>query len=351
MTSEPHAPADPGFGQSFTDHLVVAHHRDGAWSEPELVAFGDLTFSPAAMALHYGQSIFEGLKAFRQPDGTVALFRPDENAARFDRSAARMAMPALPDGTFVRACLDLVTADDRFVPDGAGHSLYLRPVMMATEAALGVRPANEYLFTVLASPAGSYFPHGVTPITVWVADRFVRAVPGGTGAVKCAGNYAASLAAKAEAARQGCDEALWLDAVERRWIEELSGMNVVFVERSGSGVALVTPPAEGTILDGVTRKSILDLAVRAGIGAVERPIAIDEVIDGRLVEAFACGTAAVIVPIGGVVSGGRTTAVAGGEPGPTTLALRQQLVDLQQGRVPDPFGWLHPVSAAAARTA
>jgi branched-chain amino acid aminotransferase len=303
-----------------------------------------MMLSPAALSLHYGQEIFEGLKAYRQPDGSVALFRPDANATRFDLSADRLAMPRLPDGMFTSSCIELVRRDEAFVPSVFGQSLYLRPIMIASEAGLGVRPANEYLYAVIASPAGSYFPGGIRPLTVWTTEHYVRAVAGGTGAAKCAGNYAASLAAKAEATSKGCDEALWLDALERRWIEELSGMNVIFVAAGDERAVLVTPPAVGTILDGITRKSVLLLARDLGFEVVERPIAIDEVYDGAFDEAFACGTAAVIAPIGAIQSSRGEARFGSDGVGPVALELRDALLALQEGRAADPHGWRVPVA-------
>ena len=346
---------EPGFGRTFTPHMAVARFAGGRWSDAEVVPFEPLQLSPAAMVLHYGQAIFEGLKAYRQPDGSVALFRPDLNGARFDRSAERLAMPPLPEGVFVDACRQLVGVDESCVPGAPGQSLYLRPMMIATETGLGVRAADEYLFLVIASPAGSYFPSGMRPIRVWVADEHTRAAPCGTGAAKAAGNYAGSLAAKADAVARGCDEVLFLDAVERRWLEELSGMNVVLVRAVDAADAgrteLVSPPAEGTILDGVTRRSLLELAAHLGWEVTERPVAIDEVLDGSFREAFACGTAAVVAPIAGVESaqGGRT--FGDGAIGPVTQRLRDALVDLQEGRAADPFGWRVPVESAVAAVA
>lgn len=342
------AASDPGFGRTFTPHMAVARYARGNWSTADVVPFEALSLSPAAMVLHYGQAIFEGTKAFRQPDGSVALFRPDLNAARFDRSARRLAMPALPDGMFVRSCRDLVGVDEAWVPAVAGQSLYLQPKMIATESGLGVRAAQEYLFLVIASPAGSYFAAGTRPITVWVAEHLTRAAPHGTGAAKAAGNYAASLAAKAAAVEQGCDEVLFLDAVERRWVEELSGMNVVFVSTRDGRTTIISPPAEGTILDGVTRRSILELARHAGCEVVERPVAVDEVFDSAFDEMFACGTAAVVAPIGTVRSQSRLRVFGNGETGPVTARLRQALVDVQEGRADDVFGWRLPVAAAGS---
>ena len=330
----------PGFGRTFGAAMVVAHFRNGRWTEPETVPFDELRLSPAAMSLHYGQAIFESLKAYAQPDGSAALFRPDENAARFARSAKRMAMPALPATMFLESCVAAAPVD--LVPRIPEQSLYLRPLMVATEAALGVRAASEYLYVVMASPAGGYFSAGMKPIAVWVVHDFVRAAPGGTGAAKCAGNYAASLVGREQAVSAGCDEALWLDAAERRWIEELSGMNVVFVQNAATGATLVAPPTGETVLDGVTRKSLLQLAPDLGYGVEERPVSIDEVFDGAFDEAFACGTAAVVAPIGSVTSSVREKTVLGdGAPGPVTLALRSALISVQEGRAADRYGWMH----------
>ena len=334
------------FGQSFSDHMVVARYReDGGWSAAEVVPFDNLVMSPAAMVFHYGQSIFEGLKAFRQPDGGVALFRPADNARRFQRSAERLAMPSIPADLFVDACLDLVGTVLESVPSAPGESLYLRPMMIATEEGLGVRPATEYLFAVIGSPAGAYFGAGLQPITVWVDGDTVRAAPGGTGFAKCAGNYGASLVAKRQAVAHGCDETLWLDAHERRWIEEMGGMNIAFVEAPGGRPTLVTPPIGDTILDGVTRRSLLELALLLGYDVVERHVAIDELREaGSYEEAFACGTAAVIVPIGGVRSPSDEITIGDGNPGPVTVRLREALVAIQEGRAADPFGWRVPVT-------
>jgi branched-chain amino acid aminotransferase len=313
------------------------------WHDWHLAPFADLSISPAAMVFHYGQAIFEGLKAYRQPSGGVALFRPMRHAQRFNRSARRLAMPELAPEVFVDACREVVRIDGDAVPHDAGHSLYLRPMLIATEPCLGVRPGAEYLFLVIASPVGCYFEAGVRPITVAVADDSVRAGPGGTGAAKCAGNYAASLLAKRDATARGCDEVVWLDARERRWVEELSGMNVFVVRDDGGTPTLVTPPLSDTILDGVTRSSVLRLARNLGCTAIERPLSIDEWRQGAelgtITEAFACGTAAVVAPIGRVrtTSGDFTLNDAG--PGPLTLRLREELLALQEGRSADLFGW------------
>jgi branched-chain amino acid aminotransferase len=293
-----------------------------------------MALSPAAMVLHYGQAIFEGLKAYRQPDGAVSLFRVDQNAARFNRSATRMAMPDLPVELFIDACEQVVRADVDWVPTRAGQSLYLRPFMFATEPHLGVRTANEQLFSVIASPVDTFFPGGVRPIAICSAGSAVRAAPGGLGAAKCAANYSASLRTKTDAVADGFDEVLWLDSTEHRFAEELSGMNL-FVVR---GDTIVTPPTSDTILEGVTRASLLALAPTLGLQVQEERL---DAFDLRADEAFACGTAAVIAPIGRLDG----TAIGDGTAGAVTLRLREALVAIQEGRADDPFGWMTPVSA------
>jgi branched-chain amino acid aminotransferase len=340
---------DAGFGRRFTDHMAVARFdaRSG-WTDTEIVSFATLTLSPAAMALHYGQSVFEGLKAFRQPDGSVALFRAHDHAARLDRSARQLVMPELATGTFVEACSRLVRADLDMVPSTPDHSLYLRPMLLATEAALGVRPAAEYLFVVIASPVGAYVSTGAQPMTVWASRGHSRAAPGGTGSAKCAGNYAASLAGLQQAAAHGCGETLWLDSTEHRWIEELSGMNVVLVATGRAGPALVTPPAGGTILDGITRRSLLVLGRSLGLAVVERPVALEELCDGRsFVEAFACGTAAGVVPFSAVRSASGLWPIGNGEPGTVSQRLHETLLAIQEGRASDPYGWRMTVAEGA----
>ncbi|WP_156756375.1 branched-chain amino acid aminotransferase [Actinokineospora pegani] len=333
--------ADPGFGRYFTDHMVtVRHTRDQGWHDARVEAYHPLTLDPSAMVLHYGQAIFEGLKAYQRPDGTVAAFRPEANAARFRSSARRMAMPELPDEVFLAAVRELVDIDRRWVPAHPEESLYLRPFMISTEAGLGVRPAAEYLFAIIASPAGAYFRGGVKPVTVWLSTEYVRAAPGGTGAAKFAGNYAASLVAQAQAADQGCDQVVWLDAVERRWVEEMGGMNLFFI----LGDKVVTPRLSGSLLPGITRDSLLSLAADLGHEIEERPISTDEwekkAASGELTEVFACGTAAVITPVGHVKHATGSFSIAGGEPGPVTTKLRETLTGLQYGTVPDPQGWM-----------
>nr|WP_237706597.1 branched-chain amino acid aminotransferase [Kribbella flavida] len=338
----------PGFGQAFTDHMVVASwSADRGWHDQKVTAFAPLKVSPAAAVLHYAQEIFEGLKAYRHEDGSVWAFRPERNAARFTRSAQRLALPPVPEQDFIGALRALVTVDEVWVPPtGTGEtSLYLRPYMIATEAALSVRPANEVLFGVIASPAGAYFETGPKPVSIWLTTSSIRATPGGTGAAKCGGNYAASLAAMAEAVANGCDQVAFVDAVEHRWLEEIGSMNLFFVQADGT---VVTPELSGSILAGVTRSSVLDLARDLGHQVEERRVSADEwrdgVRSGKITEVFASGTAAVITPIGRVawadgdlVIGDHTVDHG---VGPVTATLRKTLLDLQYGRVPDTHGWL-----------
>lgn len=335
------------FGRTFTDHMVTIPYRDGAWQKGELKAYGPLSLDPSASSLHYGQAIFEGYKAFSQPDGSVATFRPDQNAARFNRSAARLAMPSLPPELFMEAGDKLISQDRNWVPKNVGESLYLRPLMIATDPFLGVRPATEYLFVLFASPAGAYFPQGVKPVTVWISEDYVRAAPGGTGEAKCAGNYAASLVAQAQAQEKGCDQVVWIDAVHRKYIEEMGGMNLFFVYQENGKTTIVTPELTGTLLPGITRLSLLQIARDLGYESEERTISIeqwrDDVASGRMTEAFACGTAAVITPVGRVKAHGFDMTINNFENGPVTMAVREGLLGIQHGTAPDTHGWMHKV--------
>jgi branched-chain amino acid aminotransferase len=318
--------------------------RDRGWHEAEVCARAPIALDPAAAVLHYGQEIFEGLKAYNLGDGSIALFRPEQNARRFQASAARMSMPELPEDVFLQAVDELVKIDSGWIPKGDG-SLYLRPFMFATEAFLGVRPSYEYLFILIASSVGSYFKGGEKPVTVWLTDRYTRAAEGGTGAVKCGGNYAASLLAQAEAIENGCDQVVFLDAAQHRWVEELGGMNVFLVMNDG---ALVTPPLSGTILPGITRDAIITLARKQGRAVREERYAIEQwradAASGKLKEAFACGTAAVVAPIGKIKSHAGDILIGDGSTGPVTAAIKAKLVGIQRGEVSDEFGWVHRVS-------
>lgn len=340
--------ANPGFGRIFTEHMVTIRWSAGrGWYDAQLVPYASLEIDPANMTLHYAQSIFEGLKAYRQPDGGVATFRPEANAQRFQASARRLAMPELPEDLFVAAVDALVRQDQAWVPGAEEQSLYLRPFMFATEVGLGVRPSNEFLFMVIASPAGAYFANGVKPVSVWLSKEYVRAAPGGTGAAKCAGNYAASLVAQAQAAEQGCDQVVWLDATERRWIEEMGGMNLYFVKGSGKDATIVTPSLTGSLLPGITRDSLLQLAADRGYAVEEGRLSVEDWqqgnADGTITEVFACGTAAVITPVGSVKSTGAEWTVGDGGAGPITMELRKALLDIQTGAEADTHGWQHKI--------
>jgi branched-chain amino acid aminotransferase len=334
--------ADPGFGKLFSDHMVtIDWSEDAGWHNASVGPLAAIPLHPAAAVLHYAQEIFEGLKAYRLADGTMALFRPEANAARFNASAKRLAMPALPEDLFVAACRELVAVDGAWFPEVEGGSLYLRPFMIATEAFLGVRPAKSYKFIVIASPAGNYFKSGAPAVSIWVS-QYTRAAPGGTGAAKCGGNYAASLVPQAEAMAHGHDQVVFLDAEQHKWIEELGGMNLYFVFDDGS---LVTPPLSGTILPGITRESLLTLAREEGLTVREEKYSIDQwradAASGKLVETFACGTAAVVTPVGRVTDPVKGEFVIGsGGPGQLTQKLRQKLVSIQRGEAPDPHGWV-----------
>jgi branched-chain amino acid aminotransferase len=333
--------AAPGFGKFFTDHMLTMTWTAGqGWHSATIAPYGPIAMDPAAAVLHYAQEIFEGMKAYRHPDGTIWTFRPQANAARFNRSAKRLAMPDLPEADFVQALEALVKIDSDWVSATPDHSLYLRPFMFASEAFLGVRPANEYKFMVIASPVASYFAGGVKPVTIWLSQNYTRAAKGGTGAAKCGGNYAAGLAAQMEASENGCDQVVFVDTVERKWVEELGGMNLYFVTRDG---VLMTPPTGGTILEGITRQSIFQFAQEYGLRTIERPVSIEEwkagIVNGDIKEIFACGTAAVITPVGKLVWDGGS--VGDGSVGEITTKLRTALMDVQFGRAPDTHGWMH----------
>ncbi|WP_433663388.1 branched-chain amino acid aminotransferase [Nocardia sp. CA-128927] len=337
--------AAPGFGRFFTDHMVSIDYIDGEWTNARVEPYGPLPLDPATMVFHYGQAIFEGLKAYRHSDGSVACFRIDANAARFRRSARRMAMAELPEELFIESVRQLLEVDRDWVPAAGGEdSLYLRPFMFATEAGLGVKPASGYKYLLMASPAGAYFPRGVKPVRVWLSTDYVRAAPGGTGEAKVAGNYAASLLAQAEATEKGCDQVVWLDACERRYVEEMGTNNLFFVFGSGSEARLVTPELSGSLLPGITRDSLLTLAADSGFKVEERKVSVEEwrkgAESGEITEVFACGTAAVITPVGWVRSDDGEFTIGGGEPGEVTMALRDTLTGIQRGTFADIHGWM-----------
>jgi len=338
--------ADPGFGKVFTDHMAIVRYdeSEGGWHDARITARQPLAIDPAASVLHYAQEIFEGMKAYRRPNGGAALLRPEANARRFQNSARRLAMPELPEALFLESVRALVRIDKAWIPDSAEGALYLRPFMFASEVFLGVKPASQYLYLVVATSVGPYFRGVPQGITLWVTRDYIRAAPGGTGAAKCGGNYAASLVAQAEAARQGCDQVVFLDAVERRWVEELGGMNIFFVFDDGS---IATPPLSGTILAGITRDSLLTIARDSGLAVREEPYAIDrwrtDATSGHLTEAFACGTAAGVTPIARVKGADGEFAIGGSAPGPVTQRLREQLLGIQRGELADTRGWIEVI--------
>lgn len=335
---------NPGFGRVFSDHMATVRYSDAeGWHDARIEPRAPIPMDPAAAVLHYAQEIFEGLKAYRTEGGGATLFRPEENARRFQQSAERLAMPILPEKVFLDAVDQLVSIDRAWIPEGDG-SLYIRPFMFANEIFLGVKPSSDYLFIVIASSVGAYFKTSAPAVSVWVSQDYTRAAPGGTGAAKCGGNYAASLLAQAEATRHGCDQVVFLDAVEKRWVEELGGMNVFFVFDDGS---MVTPPLGGTILPGITRSSLITLAKDKGIAVREEPYSIQQwkadAASGRLREAFACGTAAVVTPIGTVRAPDGEFTIGNGGSGARTEELKATLVGIQRGSAADPYGWIHKV--------
>ena len=338
--------ADPAFGAAFTDHMATIRWSgaDG-WHDARIEPYGPFTLDPSAQVFHYGQAIFEGMKAYRRQDGSIVTFSPYANAERLNRSCARMAMPELPPDTFVEALELLVATDREWVPGGPGQSLYLRPFMIATQATLGFfGPSDEYLFAVIASPAGAYFKNGIVPMTVWVTTEYTRAAPGGTGEAKCGGNYAGTLVAQREAAANGCDQVVWLDAREHRWVEEMGTSNLFFVY----GTELVTPELTGTLLAGVNRDSVLTLAADLGYTAREGRVSVDQwredAASGRLTEVFSCGTSSMITPVGAVRTADGGWTIGDGAPGQVTLRLRAELGGIQSGERPDPHGWIHKIA-------
>lgn len=337
-------PSPLGFGRIFADQMFRMRYTvERGWYDGDIVPYGPLMLDPASRVLHYGQEIFEGHKAYRWSDGRVGLFRPDANAARMNRSATRMQMPTIPEETQLRATLDLVRRVIDWVPDDPGSSLYLRPTMIATEVGLGVRPATEFLYYIIASPVGPYFPSGFAPIRVHAEARYTRAAEGGTGAAKTGGNYAGSLHAAALAKEKGYDAVLWLDGKEHRYVEEIGAMNMCFVIDG----KITTSPLSGTILEGVTRDSVLTLARENGDGGIEERLAIDEIVagieSGRVTEAFGAGTAAVITPIGWLSWNGKEWPIQGGQVGPVARAYYKTLTDIQWGRLVDTRGWMRVV--------
>lgn len=330
-----------GFGVHFTDHmLLMKWNRDTGWHDAKICPFQDFSMNPAAMVFHYGQAIFEGLKAYRGKNGQIYLFRPQDNLERMCQSAVRMCMPRLPVEKVLKAMKALIYLERDWVPDADGATLYIRPTMIATDGFLGVRPSDTYYFYVILSPVGAYYAEGCNPTRIYVSDEYVRAVKGGVGAVKTAGNYAASLHMSEIAKKKGYTQVLWLDACEHKYIEEVGTSNIFFK----IGDTLITPPLEGSILGGITRDSVIKLAQSYGIEVAERQISIDEVIyanrDGSLQEAFGTGTAAVISPVGELFYKEESHIINGGETGKIAKRLYRDLQDIQYGVADDPFKWI-----------
>jgi len=335
--------ADPGFGNHFTDHMYrVEWTPEQGWHDARIEPYGPLSLDPATAVLHYAQEIFEGMKAYRHPDGSVWSFRPEANAARLAKSAHRLGLPVLDTEDFLQSISELVKIDEAWVPVASEtneKSLYIRPFMFASEAFLGVRAAHHVTYMVIASPAGSYFKGGVKPVRLWLTEDYTRAGRGGMGAAKTGGNYASSLVAQQEAYDHGCDQVVFLDAAEGRYVEELGGMNLYFVYADGR----IVTPETGTILEGITRASIIELAGKLGYQVEERKFAIEEwkagVASGEITEIFACGTAAVVTPVGELAwEGGSVPSLPAGT---VAADLRKALVDIQFGRADDTFGWMH----------
>lgn len=340
--------ADPGFGKFFTDHMFLAEWTpETDWANARVVPYGPLSLDPATAVLHYGQEVFEGLKAYVHADGSVWLFRPDANGERMQKSCHRLALPELPVDWFLGSIEALIRADRAWIPEGGERSLYIRPFMFASEAFLGVRPSHHVTYSVITSPAGAYFAGGVKAVSIWLSENYSRAGAGGTGAAKTGGNYASSLLPQQEAIEQGCAQVAFLDSVEQKWVEELGGMNLYFVQSDGS---IVTPSLSGSILEGITRDSIITLARDLGHEVVERRVSIDEwregTADGTIAEVFACGTAAVVTPVGSLKWNGGEAVSGDGEAGKVTSEIRAALVDIQYGRATDHHGWLKQVLPA-----
>jgi len=346
LTKSPKAlpPSDKlGFGQFFTDHMfLIKHSEDKGWFDPQILPYGPLSVDPGASVFHYGQALFEGMKAFRQPDGNVVLFRPEFNHARLQEGAERLCLQAPPLEVFMNGLKELVKVDERWIPRESNTSLYIRPTLIGTEAFLGVRPSRETLFYILLSPVGSYYAEGTKPIKIWTEEKYLRAAPGGLGHVKAGANYASSLKAALEAKKKGYAQVLWLD-VTHEGIEEVGTMNVFFVFKN----EIVTPALNGSILSGGTRDAILQLLRAKNLPVVERRVTISEVIEqlqkGDLVEAFGTGTAAVISPIGHLHYKGHDWEINKGENGPLSNQLYSEITAIQSGRAPDKHGWIQPL--------
>jgi len=331
------------FGEMFSDHMFRMDYTDGKWLEPEIVPFGPIEVLPSLSTLHYGQTVFEGLKAFRSRDGGINIFRPDKHAERMMHSCERVCIPQVGKDIFVDAVEELVRLDQAWVPSARGTALYIRPLALAMESYIGVRVAESYSFFIMTSPVAAYFKEGLNPVKLMTSGEFVRACPGGLGEAKTAANYAASLFPAYDANRRGYAQVIWLDALEGKYVDEVGTMNICFVKDD----TLITPSLEGTILPGITRDSVLQLARHWGMKVEERRISIDEVMasikDGSMTEAFGTGTAAVISPIGEIYHKGETAIINDGRIGPVSQKLYDTITGIQYGEIPDPFGWIHTV--------
>lgn len=330
-----------GFGKYVVPVMIEALYDHGEWQRFDLLPYGPLQLDPCSKVLHYGQEIFEGMKVFRHSDDRIYMFRPEMNARRFNQSARRMAMPEIPEKQFLEACEVISAYSKHLVPKRLGESLYLRPFMIASEVGMGIKPSKQFLFIVVASPSGSYFAGD--SVKVYIERDDIRCAPGGIGFAKTGGNYAASLNSYSKTIKLGCDQTMWLDSLEHKYIEEMSGMNF-FAVIDGK---LVTPALTDTILDGVTRKSIIDIAWAEGLVVEERKISIDEVLSGidqgRCTEAFVCGTAAVVAPIASFMDKDLSVKHLKEPAGKVGMQLREKLVSMQAGRMDAPEGWLHPI--------
>lgn len=340
MPKELPNPEQLGFGQFFTDHMFEMTYAAGeGWHNPQIIPFGDIVMSPAAMVLHYSQEMFEGMKAYVGPDGLPRLFRPEMNAKRLNQSNRRLCIPEIPEELFLEAVSELVKIDARFIPTEPGTSLYIRPFVFATEPSLMVKVSASYKFMIILSPVGAYYKEGLNPVRIWVEQEYVRAVVGGVGYAKTGGNYAAGLMAQEKAHTQGCSQVLWLDAKERQWIEEVGTMNIFFKIKG----VFYTPPLAGSILPGVTRDSAIVMLQDMGYDVVESPISIHEIIEaiskGELEEAFGTGTAAVISPVGELMLANDKYLIGDGKTGDITLKLYEALTQIQYGLAEDPHGW------------
>jgi branched-chain amino acid aminotransferase len=332
------------FGKQFTDHmLTLSYSKPKGWHNPEIKPYGPFSLDPAALVFHYSQEVFEGQKAYKSPDGDILLFRPLENAKRMNKSLERMCMPTIPEPDFLFFESELLKVEKRWIPEQKGTALYIRPTVIATEAVLGVRPSSEFLFFIILSPSGPYFPEGFNPVGLWVSRKVSRAADGGTGAVKAGGNYGGSLVAIKTALDKGYSQVLWLDAKEHRYVEEAGAMNMFFVIRD----KLITPPLSGSILPGITRKSILEMADDLGIRTEEKIISIEEVcegiLNGQVTEMFGAGTAAIVSPFGKLNVDGREYTVNNNQTGPISKKIYEELIAIQYGKKPDPYGWVHRV--------